>query len=71
MPLDEFESLLCESVDPVVQLITECFDIFNAVIFGPENGFIRNIEVKQSFLCELIAFQLLALLYEKLSDVLS
>ena len=56
MPLDEFESLLCKGVDPVVQLITECFDIFNAVIFGPENGFIRNIEVEQSFLCELIAF---------------
>ena len=54
-----------------MQLVTECFDIFNAVIFGPEDGFVRNIEVKQSFLCELIPFQLLALLDEKLSDVLS
>ena len=53
-----------------MQLITKRSYIVDTAIFSSENCFICNIEVKQSLLSKLIAFQFLAFLYEKLCNIL-
>ena len=47
--------LLGEGVDPVVQLVPESSDVFDAAIFRFEYGLICNIEVEKSLFSEFIS----------------
>ena len=41
-----------KDVGPVLQQVAESFYVFVACVFAPEDGFIRQVEVKQTAFCQ-------------------